>query len=118
MPRDVEVDSEPRDPRAMTDAEAMKWMRDLVNRLTEDKGPAGRACSLEAIKNPVRRRILDALEEKPLTIDEVSEKVGAAGAALRFHLDFLRSSYFIQIEGDVVDLTPGGVAVVRRKRRT
>jgi len=102
----------------MTDEEAMKRMQDLVNKLTEDKAFATGACSLEAIKNRIRRKIIDALEERPLTIQEVSENVGVAGAALRFHLNFLRSSYFIEIEGDMVDLTAAGVFVVRRKRRT
>lgn len=111
------MDSAQRDPREMTDEEVTKWMRDLVNKLAEEKGSAGDACSLEAIKNPVRRKILDALEEKALAINEISEKVGVAGAALRFHLNFLKSSYFIQIEGNRVDLTPGGVSVVRSNKR-
>ena len=117
IPRDIEMDSELRDPRAMTDEEVMKWMQDLVTRLAEDKGSASGVCSLEAIRNPVRREILDTLEEQPLTIDEISEKVGIVGAPLRLHLSFLRSSFFVRIEGDVVDLTPGGVSVVRRKKR-
>jgi DNA-binding transcriptional ArsR family regulator len=114
----VEMDSIRRDPREMTDEEVMKWMQELVNKLAEEKGSAGGACSLEAIKNPVRRNILNALGERVLTINEISEKVGVVGPALRFHLNFLKSSYFIQIEGDRVDLTPGGVSVVRSNKRT
>jgi DNA-binding transcriptional ArsR family regulator len=114
----VEMDSIRRDPREMTDEEVMKWMQELVNKLAEEKGSAGGACSLEAIKNPVRRRILNVLEERSLTINEISEKVGVAEPILRFHLNFLKSSYFIQIEGNRVDLTPAGVSVVRSHKRT
>ena len=107
-----------RDPREMTDEEVMKWMQELVNKLVEEKGSAGGACSLEALKNPVRRNILNVLEKRALIINEISDRVGVTGPALRFHLNFLKSSYFIRIEGNKVDLTPGGVSVVRSNKRT
>ena len=107
------MDATSQDPREMTDEEVMNWMQDLVSKLAKEKGTAGGACSLEAIKNPIRRCILNVLEEKSLTVNEISEKVNITGPALRFHLNFLKSSYFIRIEGDRVDLTPGGVSVVR-----
>lgn len=115
--REVEMDSTRRDPRGMTDKEAMKWMQELVNKLVEEKGSAGGACSLEAIKNPVRRGILNVLEERALDINEISGRVGVTGPVLRFHLNFLKSAYFIQIEGNRVDLTSGGVSVVRSDKR-
>jgi len=112
------MDATRRAPREMTDEEVMNWMQELVNKLAEEKGSAGGACSLEAIKNPVRRNILNVLEERALAINEISERVGITGPALRFHLNFLKSSYFIRIKGNNVDLTPGGVSVVRSNRRT
>jgi len=112
------MDSAQRDPREMTDEEVMNWMQELVNKLVDKKGSAGGACSLEALKNPVRRNILNTLEERALVINEISEKLKVTGPALRFHLNFLESSYFIHIEGDKVDLTPGGVSVVRAHKRT
>jgi hypothetical protein len=118
MLSEVAMDTARRDPREMTDEEVMKWTQELVNKLAKEKGSAGGACSLEAIRNPVRRNILNALEERALAINEVSERVGITGPALRFHLNFLRSSYFICIEDDKVDLTPGGVSVVRSHKRT
>ena len=102
----------------MTDEEAMKWMQELVNKLVAKKGHAGGACSFEAIRNPVRRNILEILEERALGIDEISERLGITGPTLRYHLNFLNSSYFIQIVGNKVDLTPGGVSVVRSHKRT
>jgi len=116
--REVEMDSIRRDPREMTEEEAMRWMQELVSKLAEEKGSAGGACSLEAIKNPVRRSILNVLEERALGTDEISERVDVTGPALRYHLNFLKSSYFIKIEGNRVDLTPGGVSVVRSNKRT
>lgn len=112
------MDTTSQDPRKMTDEEAINWMQDLVNKLAKEKGTAGDACSLEAIKNPARRHILNVLEEKALAINEISERVKVTGPALRYHLNFLKNSYFIRIEGDKVDLTPGGVSVVRSGKRT
>jgi DNA-binding transcriptional ArsR family regulator len=106
------------DPREMSDEETMKWMQELVNNLVEEKGSAGGACSLEAVKSTVRRNILNVLKERALEIGEISQRVGVTGRALRYHLNFLKSSHFIQIEGDRVDLTPGGVSVVRSSKRT
>lgn len=107
-----------RNPRGMTDEEAIEWMQELVKKLAEERGSSGGACSLEAIRNPVRRGILNVLEERALNVDEISERVGVTGPTLRYHLNFLMSSYFIQMEGDMVDLTPGGVSVVRSNKRT
>ena len=112
------MDSTRRDPREMTNEETTRWMQELVNKLVEEKGSAGGACSLEALKNPVRRNILNVLDKRALAISEISERVGVTGPALRFHLNFLSTSYFIQIEGNRVDLTPGGVSVVRSNKRT
>jgi len=114
---EVEMDSAQRDPREMTDEETMKWMEDLITRLTNEKGSAGGACNFEAIKPPVRRSILHALEERSLEMDEISERVGVAGMTLRYHLNVLTNGYFIQVEGNRVDLTPGGVAVIRSDNR-
>jgi predicted transcriptional regulator len=111
------MDSVERDPREMTDEERMKWMEDLVKKLMAERSHASGLCSLEAIRNPVRRNILKTLEERPLSLDEISERLGITGSVLRYHLNFLASSYFIQISGNEVDLTPGGVSVVRSYRR-
>jgi predicted transcriptional regulator len=115
---EVKMDSTRQDPREMTDEETMKWMQELVEKLAKEKGSAGGVCSLEALKNRIRRNILNVLEERPLEINEISERVGVTGATLRYYLNFLNSSYFIQIEGNRVDLTPGGVSVVRSNKRT
>ena len=105
-------------PREMTDEEVVRWMQELISKLAKEKGAAGGACSLEAIKNPIRRNILKVLEDGALAIDQISERLGVTGSVLRYHLNFLRSSYFIRMEGDEVDLTPGGVSVVSSARRT
>jgi len=111
------MDSARRDPREMTDEETMRWMQDLITRLTNEKGSAGGACNFEAVKPPVRRNILHALDERALEMDKISERVGVAGMALKYHLNVLLSGYFIAVEGNRVDLTPGGVSVVRSDKR-
>jgi DNA-binding transcriptional ArsR family regulator len=115
--RDIEIDSSQQDPREMTDEETMKWMQDLITRLTDEKGSAGGACNFEAVKPPVRRNILHALDQRALEINEISEIVGVGGKALKYHINVLASGYFVQIEGNRVDLTPGGVAVIRSDKR-
>ena len=112
------MDSAQPDPREMTDEEAMKWTQELVNKLVKEKGSAGGACSLEALKNPVRRNILNALEARALAINEISERLEVTGPALKFHLNFLESAHFICVKGNEVDLTPGGISVVRSRKRT
>ncbi len=44
------MDSSRGNPRDMTDEETMRWMQELVGRLADEKGSAGGACSLEAVK--------------------------------------------------------------------
>ena len=111
------MDATNKDAREISDDDVMNWMQELINELAKEKGTAGGACSLEAIRNPIRRNILKVLEDRALKIDEISERLGVTGSALRYHLNFLESSCFIQIEGDKVDLTPGGVSVVRTYKR-
>lgn len=111
------MDATSQDPREMSDDDVMNWKQELINKLAKEKGAAGGACSLEAVKNPIRRSILKVLEERSLQTDEIRERLGATSSALRYHLNFLRSSYFIRIEHDTVDLTPGGVCVVRGYKR-
>ena len=96
----------------------MKWIQELVNKLTEEKDSAGSACSLGTLENPIRRNILTTLEQRALSANEISEKLKVNGPELRFHLNFLESSYFIRLEGNRVDPTPGGVSIVRNQKRT
>lgn len=103
----------PKNPREMPDEEASGWMRDLIKNLVRERGSAEGACSLEALKNPVRRRILRELREKPLTIGELSERIGLGEEGLRYHIRILENSYFVITDEPYVDLTPGGVSAAR-----
>ena len=109
------MDSVMKNPRDMSDEEVARWMQELMEQAADEKGCSGAvgACSFEAVKNPVRRGILKYLAEKPLSIDELAEKTGLGGSALQFHLNFLLNASFAKMEGDMVDLTPGGVSFVR-----
>jgi len=113
------MDSNRKNPREMSDEEVAKWMLELVERAGAENGCAGAvgACSMEAFKNPTRRDMLRALSERPLNMDELSARVGVEGSALKFHLNLLQNSAFIEIDGDTIDLTPGGVSWVRSDKR-
>jgi len=94
----------------MTVEETMKWTQNLINSVSDkNKG----VCSFDAVKLPARRKILHALEEKPLNIDELSDILQIDKMKLQYHLNVLNNACFISMEGDQVDLTPGGIAVVR-----
>ncbi|MGD2064870.1 MAG: hypothetical protein PVI95_00255 [Dehalococcoidia bacterium] len=67
------------DPREMTDEEVMKWMQELVNNSAEEKGLTGGICSLEVLRNPARRNILNILKRRALSINEISEKIKITG---------------------------------------
>ena len=101
---------EGKDPREMSVKETMKWTQDLITSLS---GTNSNACSFEAVKQPVRRKILHLLEEKPLDIEALSARLDIDKAKLKYHLNILQNAYFIRMKGDMVDLTPGGLAVVR-----
>lgn len=113
------MDSGQTNPRNMTDDEIMEWMGKWMKRVADERGCAEGygVCSFQAVKNPVRRKILAILKEKPAKIKEISESLGLAGSKLKFHLNFLENSEFIEIKGNVVDLTPGGVSFIRNDRR-
>lgn len=104
------------DPREMTDEEVMKWMQELVSNSVEERSSTGGICSLEALRNPVRRNILNTLKRRASSMNEISEKLKITRPALRLHLNFLESSCFILIEGNRVDLTPGGVSIVKKPK--
>jgi Bacterial regulatory protein, arsR family len=111
----VEMHSEKRNARKLTDEERLTWSRELKSRQTGLRGCAGAVgfCTLYAIQNPVRKKILRALEEKPLKVVQISELTGIEDYQLTLQIAILEDSHLIETEGDWVDLTPSGVTFVR-----
>jgi DNA-binding transcriptional ArsR family regulator len=79
--------------------------------------PAESRRSLNAIQTPTRREIMTLLKDKPLKVKEIADKLNLDEDTLMFHLEVLAKAFFIKIEGDIVDLRPGGVAYTRNVLR-
>ncbi|MEM2145366.1 MAG: winged helix-turn-helix domain-containing protein [Candidatus Jordarchaeaceae archaeon] len=69
--------------------------------------------ALHALQNPIRREILELLKDKALTLGELVNHFKMDEKTLRFHLQFLKDTFFITLEENIIDLTPLGVAYTR-----
>ena len=109
------MNSAKRDPRDMTDEERLNWARELKSKQTGWQGCAGARgfCALYAIKNPFRKKILQALKEKPLARGEISRLTDIEGPLLILQMAILEESHLIETDGDTADLTPSGITFVR-----
>lgn len=54
--------------------------------------PFSSADAFRAVADPTRRRILDLLRRREMTVGEIAESLPISGAALSFHLRVLRHS--------------------------
>jgi len=102
-----------RDVRSMSKEQCEAWMRELeesgaIRDITEDH-----RLRLAALQNPARRRILEALRDRPMGLEELSQRLNIPSTQLRFHIEMLRSALYVELEGNVVDLTPRGVHYIR-----
>jgi len=102
-----------RDVRSMSKEECEAWMRELeesgvISDITEDH-----RLRLTALQNPTRRRILGALEERPKKLEELSQHLNIPSTQLKFHIEMLKSALYVELDGDLVDLTPRGVHYLR-----
>ena len=106
---------EKRDPRDLTEEERRNWARDVKSRQTGWQGCAGAVgfCALYAIQNPVRKKILKVLGERPLEMGQISELTGVEDLPLLLQITILENSYLVETEENRVDLTPSGVTFVR-----
>lgn len=96
----------------MSDEELKVWRKKkadagLIGNPTEARR------SVHVMQNPVRREIMTLLKDKALTIKDIADKLNLEEKVLKFHLQVLEQSFFIKIEGNMVDLTPPGVAYTR-----
>jgi DNA-binding transcriptional ArsR family regulator len=102
-----------RNYREMRDEELEALSKKLSkNGLTEDPTESHRRALL-AVQNPTRREILAMLKSGALTTEEIAEHLGLDEKILDFHLQFLVSTFYVTVQGNLVDLTPLGVAYTR-----
>ncbi|MFB0560436.1 MAG: winged helix-turn-helix domain-containing protein [Candidatus Lokiarchaeia archaeon] len=99
--------------REMSDEELEAWKQKLdESGVVGDPTEAHRR-ALRAVQNPIRREILTMLKDNALTIEEIANHLNLDEKTLGFHLQFLKDVFFIIVKGNIVDLTPLGVAYTR-----
>ncbi len=98
-----------KDVRAYSKEECETWLKELeesgaIRDITEDH-----KLMLAAMQNPTRRKILAALTEEPMSIEQLSTTFNMPVSQLKFHAEMLKSALYVVVEEGVVDLTPRGV---------
>jgi len=56
--------------------------------------------TIKALDDPVRRKILEILKEKPLSVGEILSKLEISGATLSHHLKILRNADLVSCRRD------------------
>lgn len=102
-----------RDVRSMSKEQCEAWMKELeesgaISDITEDH-----RLRLAALQNPTRRKILEALKDRAMKLEELSQCLNIPSTQLKFHIEMLKSALYVELEGDVVDLTPRGMHYIR-----
>ncbi|MEM3586568.1 MAG: winged helix-turn-helix domain-containing protein [Candidatus Jordarchaeaceae archaeon] len=99
--------------REMSEEELNEWKNKIYEYGWKGDPTEAHRRALHALQNPIRREILELLREKALTLEELVDCLNLDEKTLRFHLQFLKDTFFITLEKNVVDLTPLGVAYTR-----
>jgi DNA-binding transcriptional ArsR family regulator len=102
--------------REMSDEELQAWGKKRMDAQLIATSEEVRR-SLHALQTPIRREIMALLKDKALGVKEIADKLNIDEAALAFHLQALEQAFFIKMDGNVVDLTPAGVAYTRNVLR-
>jgi predicted transcriptional regulator len=109
-------ESSRKNSREMSDEELQAWRKKVAEAGLLGT-PAESRRSLNAIQTPIRREIMTPIKDKALKVKEIADKLNLEEDMLKFHLQILENAGFIKIEGDTVDLRPGGVAYTRNVLR-
>jgi DNA-binding transcriptional ArsR family regulator len=99
--------------REMSDEELVAWNKKSSERGVKEDPTEAHRRALLAMQNPTRREILALLRNSALTTEEIAKHFNLDEKVLGFHLQFLESTFFVTVEGNMVDLTPLGVAYTR-----
>ncbi|NVM53743.1 MAG: winged helix-turn-helix transcriptional regulator [Candidatus Helarchaeota archaeon] len=100
--------------RVMSDEDLEAWRKRVLEKDAQRNPLDEHRRALRAMQNPVRRTIITMLKEKALSTDELAKNLDLDKKTLQYHLQFLKDVFFITIEGNIVDLTPPGVAYTRK----
>lgn len=102
-----------KDCREMSDEEIEDWRMNVLEKNIEGNSTEWHRRALLAMQNPTRKEILMLLKDKALSIQEISESLKLDEKIVQFHLQYLKLTYYITIEGNMVDLTPFGVVYLK-----
>jgi len=106
-------DLQPKNCREMSDEEIESWRINVLEKSIDVDSKEWHRRALLAMQSSIRREILMLLKDKALTIDEIKNNLKLEEKAVHFHLQFLKQTNFIIVEGRVVDLTPLGVVYLK-----
>ncbi len=102
-----------KDCREMNDEEIKDWRVNVLEKNIEGNSTEWHRRALLTMQNPVRREILMLLKDKALSIKEITDNLRLDEKIMQFHLEYLKLTYFITIEENMVDLTPFGVVYLK-----
>ncbi|OLS12878.1 MAG: hypothetical protein RBG13Loki_3513 [Promethearchaeota archaeon CR_4] len=103
---------ETKDCREMSDEELQEWRAKLGDKRLPDPGEEHRR-RMYAMQNPVRREILAMLKNNVLSVGAIASHLKCDEKSILYHLQFLQGVFFVTVQGNMVDLTPPGVAYLR-----
>jgi len=106
------IDMEKKNCREMSNEELQEWRAKLGEKGDANPGEEHRR-AMYAMQNPIRREILAMLKNSSLSVSAIVCHLKCDENAVRYHLQFLLGVFYITLQGDVVDLTPRGVAYLR-----
>ncbi len=99
--------------REMSDEELDAWREKIIESEFVGDQKEEHTKELHAMQSPVRREIMTLLKDKALKVEELADKLNLDLKMVNYHLQFLKDTYYVTIEEDIVDLTPLGVAYTR-----
>jgi predicted transcriptional regulator len=97
----------------MSDEEIEYWRINVLEKSIDVDSTEWHRRALLAMQSSTRREILILLKDKALTIDEIKNSLKLEEKMVQFHLQFLKQTLFITMEGRIVDLTPFGAVYLK-----
>ena len=98
----------------MSDEDLEAWRKRALEKNPQRDPLDEHRRALRAMQNPIRREIISMLKEEAVSMDKLAKNLNLDEKTLQYHLQFLKDIFFIKIEGNIVDLTPPGVAYTRK----
>ncbi|MGQ9720545.1 MAG: ArsR family transcriptional regulator [Candidatus Jordarchaeum sp.] len=102
-----------KDVREMSDEEIEAWREKMIDKEFVGEVKEHHTKEIHVMQSPVRREIMTILKEKAMDIKELADKLNLDEKTARYHIQFLEDIFYTKMEGNMVDLTPLGVAYTK-----